>query len=132
MMESTLKTKEGMQGSQQSLDPILQRKSERFRPLRLTTNQNIVDYLDEVDIKITVGEIVQMSKTKETSNIPTENLEKTLDPSVWPLRVCVRKNIHCWKRYSDRNGTTSVSDSERNGTTTVKMNSTTGGVTSVQ
>ena len=91
-----------------------------------------MDYLDEVDIKITVGEIVQMSKTKETSNIPAENLEKTLDPSVWPLQVCVRKNIHYWKRYSDRNGTTSVSDSERNGTTTVKMNSTTGGVTSVQ
>ena len=80
-----------------------------------------MDYLDEVDIKITVGEIVQMSKTKETSNIPAENLEKTLDPSVWPLQVCVRKNIHYWKRYSDRNGTTSVEN-----------NSATGGATAVQ
>ena len=91
-----------------------------------------MDYLDEVDIKIAVGEIVQMSKIKETSNKPAEDLEKTLDPTVWPLWVCVHKNIHYWKRYSDRNGTTSVSDSERNGTTTVKMNSTTGDVTSVQ
>jgi len=66
-----------------------------------TTKQDIVDDLEEADIKITVGDIVQMSKPNETSNVisfkisvPAEDLEKALDPTVWPLRVRVREFIH--------------------------------------
>ena len=77
---------------------------------------------------------MQMSKPNETSNVisfkisvPAEDLEKALDPTVWPLRV--REFIHYRKRYSDRNGTTSVSDSEKNGTKSVEKNSATGGAT---
>ena len=95
--------------------------------------------LDEADIKITVGDIVQMSKPNETSSVisfkisvPAEDLEKALDPTVWPLRVRVREFIHYRKRYSDRNGTSSVSDSDKNGTKSVEKNSATGGATAVQ
>ena len=87
-----------------------------------------MDDLEEADIKITVGDIVQMSKPNETSNVisfkisvPAEDLEKALDPTVWPLRVRVREFIHYRKRYSDRNETKSV-----------EKNSATGGATAVQ
>ena len=57
-----------------------------------TTKQDIVDDLEEADIKITVGDIVQMSKPNETSNVisfkisvPAEDLEKALDPKELPL-----------------------------------------------
>ena len=79
-----------------------------------------------------------MSKPNEASNVisfkisvPAEDLEKALDPTVWPLRICVREFIHYRKRYSDRNGTTSVSDSDKNGTKSAKKNSATGGATAV-
>jgi hypothetical protein len=107
--------------------------------VKFRTKQDIVDDLEEADIKITVGDIVQMSKPNETSNVisfkisvPAEDLEKALDPTVWPLRVRVREFIHYRKRYSDRNGTTSVSDSDKNGTKSVEKNSATGGATAVQ
>ena len=54
-------------------------------------------------------------------SVPAEDLEKALDPTVWPLRVRVREFIHYRKRYSDRNGTKSV-----------EKNSATGGATAVQ
>ena len=64
---------------------------------------------------ITIVDIVQMSKPNETTNVisfkisvPAEDLEKALDPTVWPLRVRVREFIHYRKRYSDKNGNTSV------------------------
>ena len=98
-----------------------------------------MDDLEEADIKITVGDIVQMSKPNETSNVisfkisvPAEDLEKALDLTVWPLQVSVREFIHYRKRYSDRNGTTSVSHSDKNGTKSVEKNSATGGTTAVQ
>ena len=55
-----------------------------------------------------------------------------LDPTVWPFGVRVREFIHYRNRYSDRNGTTSVSDSDKNGTKSVEKNSATGGATAVQ
>ena len=80
-----------------------------------------------------------MSEPYKKSNVisfkisfPAENLEKALDPTVWPLRVRVHEFIHHRKRYSDRNGTTSVSDSDKNGTKSVEKNSATGGATAVQ
>ena len=95
--------------------------------------------LDEADIKMTVVDIVQMSKPNETSNVisfkisvPAEDLEKALDPTVWFLRVRVREFINYRKRYSDRNGTTSVSDSDKNGTKSVEKNCATGGAKAVQ
>ena len=86
-----------------------------------------MDDLEEADIKITVGDIVQMSKPNEASNVisfkisvPAEDLEKALDPTLWPLQVCVREFIHYRKQYSDRNETKSV-----------EKNSATGGATAV-
>ena len=93
-----------------------------------TTKKDIVYDINEADIKITFDDIVQMCKPNETSNVvsfkilvPAEDLEKALDPTVWPLRVRVREFIHYQKRYFDRNGTTSV-----------EKNSATGGATAVQ
>ena len=90
-------------------------------------------------LMITIVDIVQMSKPNETTNVisfkisvPAEDLEKALDPTVWPLRVRVIVFIHYRKQYSDRNGTTTVSDSDRNGTTSVEKNSATGGATAEQ
>ena len=47
-----------------------------------------MDDLEKADIKITVGNIVQMSKPNEASNVisfnisvPAEDLEKALDPT---------------------------------------------------
>ena len=85
-----------------------------------------MDDLDEANIKITVDDIVQISKPNETSNVisfkisvPAEDLEKALDHTVWPLRVCVREFIHYRKLLSDRNGSKG-------------KNSATGGATAVQ
>ena len=53
-------------------------------------------------------------------SVPAEDLEKALDPTVWPLQVRVREFIHYRKQYSDRNETKSV-----------EKNSATGGATAV-
>ena len=52
-------------------------------------------------------------------SVPVEDLKKALDPTVWPLRVCVREFIHYRKLLSDRNGSKG-------------KNSATGGATAVQ
>ena len=53
-----------------------------------------MDDLDKADIRITIDDIVQMSKPNETTNVicfkisvPAEDLEKALDPTIWPLYI---------------------------------------------
>ena len=79
-------------------------KIRKISPLRLIffcygihkgiIKQDIVDDLDKGDIRITIDDIVQMSKPNETSHVVSfkisgvaEDLEKALDPTIWPLYI---------------------------------------------
>jgi len=64
-----------------------------------TTKEAIVDDLAESDIQVSTDDIVLMSKGNPTVvsfkiSVKAEDLNKALDPSVWPLRVKVREFIH--------------------------------------
>jgi len=82
-------------------------KIRKISPLRLIffcygipkgiIEQDIVDDLDKADIRITIDDIVQMSKPNETSHVVSfkisgvaEDLEKALDPTIWPLSIIGR------------------------------------------
>ena len=69
-----------------------------------TTEADIVSDLASSDINIQLKDV--QLKSKETANfrsfkvsVPAEDLEKALDPNIWPLRVKVRE----WVYYSNRN-----------------------------
>ena len=59
---------------------------------------------------MTADDVVLLSRPSETFNIvsyrvrvATADIQKSLSPAVWPLRVHVREFIHYRKQYSDRN-----------------------------
>ena len=64
-----------------------------------TTEEDIVQDLADSDIIINIGDIVQKSKEEAflksyKISVKAEDLQKALNPSVWPLRVKVREFIH--------------------------------------
>ena len=68
-----------------------------------TMKADIVDDLAESDIQISIEDIVLMSKGNPSVvsykvSVKAEDLQKALDPAVWPLRVKVREFIHYRRR----------------------------------
>ena len=64
-----------------------------------TTKEEIVEDLAYSDISINTNDIIQKSKEEAflksyKISVKAEDLQKALDPSVWPLRVKVREFIH--------------------------------------
>ena len=74
---------------------------------RDTTKEDIVEDLAESDIRIATEDIALMSKGNPSVvsyriSVKAEDLQKALDPTVWPLRVRVREYIHYKKRQPMR------------------------------
>ena len=72
---------------------------------RGTTTEDIVEDLAESDIQVAPSDIILMSKGSPSVisyriSVKAEDLQKALDPTVWPLRVKVREFIH----YRSRKG----------------------------
>ena len=72
-----------------------------------TTKEDIVQDLATNDIIINIQDIMQKSKDEAflksyKISVKAEDLQKSLDPSVWPLRVKVREFIH-YSRKSTAN-----------------------------
>ena len=70
---------------------------------RDTTKADIVDDLAESDIQISPDDIQLMSKGNPAVvsykiSVKAQDLQKALDPTVWPLRVKVREFIYYKKR----------------------------------
>ena len=73
---------------------------------RETTKEDIVEDLAESDIQITKDDILLMSKGNPSVmsykiSIKAEDLNKALDPTVWPMRVKVREFIY-YRKKPDR------------------------------
>ena len=68
-----------------------------------TTDEDIVNDLAASDIKIEVKDVEKKSKEEAPFNsyrirVPAPDLQKALDPSIWPLRVKVREYIYYPKK----------------------------------
>ena len=74
---------------------------------RITEKADIVADLADSDIKIEESDIILMSKNSPAVlsfkiSVKAEDLEKALDPSVWPMRVKVREFIHYRSMRQDK------------------------------
>lgn len=86
---------------------------------RDTKKEDIIADLGDSDIKITDTDIVLMSKGTPAVvsfkiSVKAEDLDKTLNPNVWPMRVKVREFIHYkyrYKRQDLRNSSTADTES---------------------
>ena len=68
-----------------------------------TTEQDIVDDLKESDILIDIKDVVKKSKPEAGLNsfkisVKAQDLQKALDPAIWPMRVKVREYIYFKKK----------------------------------
>ena len=73
-----------------------------------TTEKDIVNDLKESDIIIETKDVVKKSRPDSGLNsykisVKAEDLQKALDPSIWPMRVKVREYIY-YTRKSPNNG----------------------------
>ena len=76
-----------------------------------TTEEDIVNDLKESDITIELKDIVKKSKPEAGLNsykisVKSEDLQKALNPNIWPIRVKVREYIYYSKRpqHAQRQG----------------------------
>ena len=73
-----------------------------------TTLEDIENDLAESDIKIETKDILKKSKTDATLNsyqvsVPAAEIQKALNPDIWPLRVKVREYIYYSKKPRQNN-----------------------------
>ena len=73
-----------------------------------TTEEDIVNDLKESDIIIEVKDVLKKSKPGSGLNsykisVKAEDLQKALDPCIWPMRVKVREYIYYAKRPQQQN-----------------------------
>ena len=74
-----------------------------------TTEEDIINDLKESDINIEARDIVKKSKPEAALNsykisVKAEDLQRALDPSIWPLRVKVREYIYYGRRTPRNQG----------------------------
>ena len=88
-----------------------------------TTVEDIVNDLIESEIKIEAKDVLKKSKPEAALcsykiSVPSADLTKALDPSIWPMRVKVREFIHYSnkpKKSDDRKNVASEVNEPRQG-----------------
>ena len=73
-----------------------------------TTLEDIVNDLAESDIKIETKDVLKKSKDDASLNsykisVPASDLQKALNPDIWPLRVKVREYIYYSRKPKQQN-----------------------------
>ena len=83
-----------------------------------TTPEDIVEDLAASDIKIVAADIEKKSKQDAACNsyrisVPAHDLQKDLDPGIWPLRVKVRKYVYYSKKKDSAQQQQQISQSSQ-------------------